>query len=63
VGLAVVSALPNVARYTPGGLSSPGAALANGVDAGDVLGPVLANIGLVIVLVGAAWLSFRRQEL
>ncbi len=63
VGLAVVSALPNVARYTPGGLASPGAALANGVDAGDVLGPVLANIGLVIVLVCAAWLSFRRQEL
>jgi ABC-2 type transport system permease protein len=63
VGLAVISALPNVARYTPGGLASPGAALANGVDAGDVLGPVLANIGLVIVLVCAAWLSFRRQEL
>jgi ABC-2 type transport system permease protein len=63
VGLALVSALPNVARYTPGGLSAPGTSLAIGGDAGDVLGPVLANVALVIALVGASWLAFRRQEL
>ena len=63
VGLALVSALPNVARYTPGGLSAPGTALAIGAEAGDVIGPVLANIGLVVALVLAAWFSFRRQEL
>jgi ABC-2 type transport system permease protein len=63
VGLALISALPNVARYTPGGLSGPGAALAAGADAGELIGPVVANAGLVVGLVVVAWLAFRRQEL
>jgi ABC-2 type transport system permease protein len=63
VGLALVSVLPNVSRYTPGGLSGPGTALAVGADAGDLIGPVLANIGLVAGLILASWLVFRRQEL
>jgi ABC-2 type transport system permease protein len=63
VGLALVSALPNVARYTPGGLSAPGSALAIGADGGDLIGPVLANVGLVAALIVISWLAFRRQEL
>jgi len=63
VGLALVSALPNVSRFTPGGLSQPAMALAVGADAGDLVWPVLANLGLVAALVLVAWLAFRRQEL
>lgn len=63
VGLALVSALPNVARFTPNGLSVPAMALALGADAPDALVAVVANIGLVAVLAFAAWLAFRRQEL
>ncbi|HET7142130.1 MAG TPA: ABC transporter permease [Candidatus Limnocylindria bacterium] len=63
VGLALVSALPNVSRYTPGGLPDIGSALATGADAGDVIGPVLVNAALVFALAGASWLVFRRQEL
>ena len=63
LGLALLSALPNIARFTPGGLSEPAAALAVGANAGNLIGPVLANIGLGALLVMAAWLAFRRQEL
>jgi ABC-2 type transport system permease protein len=63
VVLAAVSALPSVARYTPGGLSGVAAALANGTDAGDVIGSVVANVALVIALGAVAWVAFRRQEL
>jgi ABC-2 type transport system permease protein len=63
VGLALVSVLPNVARYTPGGLPTLGTALATGADAGDVIGPVIANAALVVALAAVSWLAFRRQEL
>jgi len=63
VGLALVSALPTVTRYTPSGLSQPAMALALGADPGQLLWPILANLGLLAVLVLAAWLAFRRQEL
>ncbi|HET7520365.1 MAG TPA: ABC transporter permease [Candidatus Limnocylindria bacterium] len=63
VGLAVVAALPNVARYTPVGLGGIGLGLATGADAGELIFPVLANLALVLALVTLAWLAFRRQEL
>jgi hypothetical protein len=34
-----------------------------GTDPGALVGPLAVNIGLVVVLVGLSWLSFRRQEL
>jgi hypothetical protein len=34
-----------------------------GQPARDVLAPLAVNIGLVGVIFGLAWLSFRRQEL
>jgi ABC-2 type transport system permease protein len=61
--VALVSALPTIGAYTPGGLSEPATALALGADAGGVIGPVLVNLGLVAGLLLVAWLAFRRQEL
>lgn len=63
VVIALISALPTVGAYTPGGLSVPGRALALGTDPGQVIGPVLVNIGLVAGLIVVAWVAFRRQEL
>jgi ABC-2 type transport system permease protein len=64
IAVGLISALPNVGPYTPAGISgAPAEALAMGTDAGALAGPLAVNIGLVVVLVGLAWLSFRRQEL
>jgi len=63
--LSVVSAIPNVSRFGPGGLAAPAVALAAGgpVDAGDALVPVVSTIVLIAVALGAAAWSFRRREL
>jgi hypothetical protein len=34
-----------------------------GRDPGELLGPVLFNVGLVVALFGITWIAFRRQEL
>jgi ABC-2 type transport system permease protein len=61
--LAVVSALPSIGPFTPGGLNAPAAALAVGKDPGALIGPLLVNLaGISAVFVGA-WIAFRRQEL
>jgi len=61
--VAIIGVLPGVGPYTPGGLSSPAMALALGTDAGNVIGPLLTNLGLVAGLLAVSWLVFRRQEL
>jgi len=61
--VALISVLPTIGAYTPGGLSAPAKALALGSDAGPVLGPVVANLGLIATLLLASWLAFRGQEL
>ena len=61
--LALVSALPGIGPFTPGGLGAPGAALALGKDPGGVIGPVIANLAGVAAVFAVAWLAFRRQEL
>jgi ABC-2 type transport system permease protein len=64
IGLAIVSALPNVAPYTPAGISGgPAGALALGTDPGPLLGPVLANVAIILGLAALSWAAFRRQEL
>ena len=63
VVVAIIGVLPTIGTYTPSGLTPPAQALAAGTDAGNVLGPLLANVALVLALAGAAWLAFRRQEL
>jgi ABC-2 type transport system permease protein len=62
VGL--ISVLPNVAPYTPAGISGePAIALALGTDPGALVGPVLVNLGIVAGLALLSWAVFRRQEL
>jgi ABC-2 type transport system permease protein len=61
--VALVSALPTIGAYTPGGLSVPGKALALGTNPGLVIGPLLVNLGLFAGLFLLAWVAFRRQEL
>ena len=62
--LAVFTALPNLAPYLPAGISgSPAQAVALGTDPGPLVGPILANVALVLALAAGAWAVFRRQEL
>jgi len=62
--LAVVSALPRVAPYTPAGLSGePARALALGIDPGPLIGPLLANLAIIAALFASSWIAFRNQEL
>jgi ABC-2 type transport system permease protein len=63
--LSIVSALPSVGPYTPGGLAAPALALASGtpVALGDVLIPAVSTAVLIALVLGAAAWSFRRQEL
>jgi ABC-2 type transport system permease protein len=64
IGLAIISALPNVAPYTPAGISGgPAGALALGTDPGPLIGPVLANLAIILGLAALSWAAFRRQEL
>ena len=61
--MGILSILPTIGPYLPTGLGAPARALALGQANVDILGPAGASIGLVLVLVAAAWLAFRRQEL
>jgi ABC-2 type transport system permease protein len=61
--LGIVSIIPSIGSYLPTGLGAPARALALGQAGVDVLGPTIASAALVVGLVAAAWLSFRRQEL
>ncbi|HUZ00986.1 MAG TPA: ABC transporter permease subunit [Thermomicrobiaceae bacterium] len=62
LGLAIVSSLPRLGRFTPQGLLQPERALALGQGAAGLLGPLLVNLALVVVSLVLAWLAFRRQE-
>lgn len=59
----IVGGLPVIGDYMPSSLANPALNLMLGNGAGDLLGPVLFNVGLVLVLFLVTWLSFRRQEL
>jgi len=61
--LAVISALPTIGPFTPGGLGAPGAALAVGEEPGPIVGPLFTNLAGVAVVFAIAWIAFRRQEL
>jgi len=63
--LSIVGAIPNVGRFTPGGLAEPAVALASGapVDVAGIVTPVVSTIVLIGLALGAATWSFRRQEL
>jgi ABC-2 type transport system permease protein len=61
--LGLIGALPTVGPYMPNSLGNVAMDLCLGRNPGDVIGPVLFNIGLVPALFGVTWLAFRRQEL
>jgi ABC-2 type transport system permease protein len=63
--LSILSAIPNVDRFLPGGLTGPAIALATGqpVDALDAVVPAVSTAVLIgLALLASAW-SFRSQEL
>ena len=59
----ILGVLPNVGRFLPTGLGAPARALALGQAGPDVVGPMVATVGLIGVVTIVAWLAFRRQEL
>jgi ABC-type transport system involved in multi-copper enzyme maturation permease subunit len=61
--IGVMSVFPAIVPYLPVGPGAPARALALGMPPGDVVGPVLANLGLIAAMTGLSWLAFRRQEL
>jgi hypothetical protein len=61
--IGILSAFPAIAPYLPVGLGAPARAVALGQPPGDLVGPLLANVALIVVAPALAWLSFRRQEL
>jgi ABC-2 type transport system permease protein len=65
LGLSIASAVPNIARFLPGGLDGAAMSLAGGsaVDPSDVLTPVLSTLLLIVIALLVAGRSFRHQEL
>lgn len=67
IGLSLIGAIPQLGRFLPAGLDDPALALAVGVSAGFRVGElataVLGSVAIVAASAGAAWLSFRHQEL
>jgi ABC-2 type transport system permease protein len=59
----VVSSLPNIGRFTPFGLNELARALALQQATTEWVWPVIVNAGLVVVVLAASWLVFRRQEI
>ncbi len=67
IGLSIVAAIPQLGRFLPSGLDEPARLLALGrvdaVDLGTLATAIGGSIALLVVALGLAWLSFRRQEL
>lgn len=61
--LGILGIVPTLGRYLPTGLGAPARGFALGLPGVDALGPTVAVIVLIGVLVGLAWAAFRRQEL
>jgi ABC-2 type transport system permease protein len=63
--LSIVSAVPGLAPFLPGGLAAPAIAVASGeaIDKVDILKPVVSTVVLIAVALGVAAWSFRRREL
>ena len=59
----LIGVVPQLKSWTPNALLGPARALALGQAPGDLWLPVGANLALIGLLLGAAWLAFRRQEL
>jgi ABC-2 type transport system permease protein len=63
IGVGIISTFPSIGLYTPNGLSAPAVALALGLPGSNLAGPVFVNLALIGLVLGAAGIAFRRQEL
>jgi ABC-2 type transport system permease protein len=67
VVVTVLAAIPQVGRFLPAGLDLPASLLALGrldtVDWATLGTAVAGSLLLIVVMIAASWLSFRRQEL
>jgi ABC-2 type transport system permease protein len=63
IGAGIISALPTIGPYMPSSLSTSAVALALGRPGGDLAGPILVNLALVVLALVAAGIAFRREEL
>lgn len=63
IGVGIVSTFPSLGLYTPSGLAAPAVALALGLPGSNLAGPVFVNLALIGLLLGAAGIAFRREEL
>lgn len=63
IGAGIASAIPTIGQYMPNSLSTPAVALALGLPGGDMAGPILVNLALVVLALGGASIAFRGQEL
>jgi hypothetical protein len=63
IGAGIISALPTIGHYMPGSLSTSAVALALGRPGGDLAGPILVNLAIIGLVLGAAGIAFRREEL
>lgn len=63
VVLLTLSALPGLGPWTPGHLDASGMALALGRQADGLGSSLLSTVAIIALAYGAAWWSFRRQEL
>jgi ABC-2 type transport system permease protein len=63
--LSLVAAIPNLARFLPGGLAAPALAAGAGTstDGGDLVVPVVSCAILIVAALALAGRSFGRQEL
>ena len=62
VVFAALSAQPDIAHFTPSGLTSPARALALGLSPQHLAAALVANVAFVAASLACAWLAFRRQE-
>ena len=63
VVLAILSALPTIGPYMPGGPSTPALGLAVGTDPGRCSARCWSTWALLAGLALASWVAFRHQEL
>ena len=61
--LSLLGILPHVGPYTPAGLVEAAGAVARGMATEQLPLSVIANLGLILVVLLGTWIAFSRQEL
>lgn len=61
--VSILGAFPAIEQYTPAGLLDPASQVALGTAPQHLWVSVAASVGLLVVVVVVAWVSFRGQEL